>query len=128
MLNVKLRHLDSDNRSRQQVAAYYYDHIKNPLVAMPSRLPDKNNVYHLFPVFCKRRDDLQQYLTDNGVQTLIHYPIPPHKQECYKEWNGISLPITEKIHDEELSLPISPVMTIDEAKQVVELVNRFENK
>ncbi len=128
VLNVKLRHLDSDNRSRQQVAAYYYDHIKNPLVAMPSRLPDKNNVYHLFPVFCKRRDDLQQYLTDNGVQTLIHYPIPPHKQECYKEWNGISLPITEKIHDEELSLPISPVMTIDEAKQVVELVNRFENK
>ena len=128
VLNVKLRHLDEDNHLRQQVAAFYYDNIKNPLVAMPTRLPDKNNVYHLFPVLCKHRDDLQQHLADNGVQTLKHYPIPPHKQECYREWNGVSLPTTERIHDEELSLPISPVMTLDETKKVVELVNGFENK
>lgn len=128
VLNVKLRHLDDDNYLRQQVAAYYYDNIKNPLITLPKLLPDENNVYHLFPILCERRDALQQYLKEHGVQTLIHYPIPPHKQDCYKEWNGISLPITERIHDEELSLPISPVMTIDEAKKVVELVNGFENK
>lgn len=128
VLNVKLSHLDADNRARQQVAAYYYNHIINPLVAMPVRLPDKNNVYHLFPIFCQHRDELQRYLTDNDVQTLIHYPIPPHKQECFKEWNGVLLPITEKIHEEELSLPISPVMTMDEAKRIVELVNAFVNK
>ena len=128
VLNVKLRHLDEDNRLRQQVAAYYYDHICNPLVTLPSRIPDNNNVYHLFPVFSKHRDELQRYLMDNGVQTLIHYPIPPHKQECYKEWNGISLHITEKIHEEELSLPISPVMTMVEVSRVVELVNGFEDR
>lgn len=128
VLNVKLRHLDEDNRLRQQVAAFYYDNIKNPLVTLPARLPNENNVYHLFPILCEQRDELQHYLAEDGVQTLIHYPIPPHKQDCYKEWNGISLPITERIHDEELSLPISPVMTIDEAKKVVELVNGFENK
>ena len=126
VLNVKLRHLDEDNRLRQQVAAFYYDNIKNPLVTLPTRLPDENNVYHLFPILCERRDELLQYLAEMGVQTLIHYPIPPHEQECYKEWNGVSLPITERIHAEELSLPISQVMTLDEAKKVVELVNSFE--
>ena len=128
VLNVKLHYLDEDNRSRQKVAAYYYENINNPLIAIPSRLQDENNVYHLFPILCERRDELQHYLTENGVQTLIHYPIPPHKQECYKEWNGIALPITEKIHEEELSLPISPVMTLDKVKIVVELVNGFLNK
>ena len=128
VLNVKLRYLDEDNRLRQQVAAYYYEHISNPLITLPKRSSDNNNVYHLFPIFCKHRNDLQWHLKDNGVQTLIHYPIPPHKQECYKEWDGISMPVTEKIHEEELSLPISPVMTMDEAKHVVELVNGFVNK
>lgn len=128
VLNVKLRYLDEDNRLRQQVAAYYYDHIANPLVTLPKQIPDGNNVYHLFPILCKRRDGLQRFLTDHGVQTLIHYPIPPHKQECYQEWSPKSLPITERIHDEELSLPISPVMTIDEANQVVELINGFVSK
>lgn len=128
ILSVKLHHLDEDNRLRQQVAAYYYDNINNPLIVLPKRLQDDSNVYHLFPILCERRDELQRYLTENGVQTLIHYPIPPHKQDCYKEWNGISLRITERIHDEELSLPISPVMTIDGVKKVVELVNGFVNK
>lgn len=125
VLDVKLRYLDEDNRLRQQVAAYYYDNIKNPMVKLPARLPDVNNVYHLFPVFCERRDDLQHYLKEHGVHTLIHYPVPPHKQECYKEWNCISLPITERIAKEELSLPISPVLTREEAEIVVEQINAF---
>lgn len=125
VLDVKLRYLDQDNKLRQQVAAYYYDNIKNPIVSLPIRLPDENNVYHLFPIFCERREDLRQYLMDQGVQTLIHYPIPPHKQECYKDWNAMSLPITERIAKEELSLPISPVLTIKEVECVVKLINAF---
>lgn len=126
VLDVKLRHLDEDNRLRQQVAAYYYEHIKNPLITLPTRLPDENNVYHLFPVFCERRDELQQYLTERGVQTLIHYPIPPHLQECYVgEWKSISLQITERLAKQELSLPISQVMTEKEFFSVVELINDF---
>lgn len=126
VLRVKLRHLDEDNQSRQKVAAYYYDHIKNPLVNLPVQLPDENNVYHLFPILCNKRNELQQYLTDNGVQTLIHYPIPPHKQECYKNWNNLSLPITEIIHEKELSLPISPVIEMNNVKRIVELINNFD--
>lgn len=126
VLNVKLRHLDDDNHKRQQIATLYYENILNPSVKMPTRLPDENNVYHLFPILCTKRDDLQRYLTNNGVQTLIHYPIPPHKQECYKKWINISLPITEKIHKEELSLPISPVISLDDVKRVVELLNDFK--
>lgn len=125
VLGVKLLHLDEDVALRQQVANYYYDHIDNPQIVLPERLADANNVYHLFPVLCKKRDELQRYLMENGIQTIIHYPIPPHKQECYKEWNGISLPVTEKIHAEELSLPISPVMTIEEMEEVVRVVNMF---
>ena len=125
VLDVKLKYLDEDNALRQKVAHYYYDSIHNPKVTLPQRLNDSNNVYHLFPVFCNQRDELQQYLKDNGIQTLIHYPIPPHKQECYKEWSHISLPITEKIHNQELSLPISPVMTKEEAEYVVEVINRY---
>lgn len=126
VLRVKLRHLDEDNQSRQKVAAYYYNHIKNPLVNLPLQLPDENNVYHLFPILCDNRNELQQYLTDNGVQTLIHYPIPPHKQECYKNWNNLSLPITEIIHEKELSLPISPVIEMNNIKRIVELINNFD--
>ena len=126
VLDVKLRHLDDDNAHRQAIAAYYYDNITNPLLKLPLRLNDAQNVYHIFPAFCERRDELQAYLTENGVQTLIHYPIPPHKQKCYSEWNGMELPITEKIHCEELSLPISPVITMEEAKQVVELLNAWK--
>ena len=125
-LDVKLRHLDEDNRMRQQVAAYYYDHIQNPLITLPTRLPDANNVYHLFPILCERRDELQQYLKENGVQTLIHYPIPPHLQECYVgEWRGLSLPITEMLSKRELSLPISPCMITSDSEKVVELMNKF---
>ena len=126
VLDVKLRHLDEDNRLRQQVAAYYYDNIKNPLITLPKRLPDANNVYHLFPILCKRRDELQQYLTEKGIQILIHYPIPPHLQECYNDyWPNISLPISERLAKQELSLPISQVLSEADYVTIVDCVNEF---
>lgn len=126
VLDVKLRHLDEDNRLRQQVAAYYYDNINNPHVTLPTRLPDENNVYHLFPILCERRDELQQYLAEKGVQTLIHYPIPPHKQECYyDEWPNSHLPMTERLAKIELSLPISPVLRNEDMERIVELLNVY---
>ena len=101
------------------------ENIKNPAVRVPA-LEDWNaHVFHLFPVLCSRRDELQKFLADNGVQTLIHYPIPPHKQECYAQWNALSFPITERLAREELSLPISPVMTPQEIRAVVETINNF---
>lgn len=123
VLDVKLKHLDEDVALRQQVADYYYDNINHTLVTLPARLPHENNVYHLFPIFCKDRDALQKYLADNGIGTVIHYPIPPHKQKCYLKMNGLQLPITERIHNEELSLPMSPTMTSEEMRFVVETIN-----
>lgn len=129
VLDVKLKYLDEDNKKRQELAAYYYENIKNPLITLPARIADENNVYHQFPIFCKRRDDLQKFLSENGVQTLIHYPIPPHHQECYanEAWNTprLSLPITEKIHEQELSIPMNQVVSMEEAKIVVDVLNSF---
>ena len=125
-LDVKLKYLDEDNRKRQELADYYYTHITNPLITLPTRIPNENNVYHQFPIFCERRDELQEYLKENGIQTLIHYPIPPHKQECYKEWNERSYPITEKIHAQELSIPMNQVVSKDEATEVVKVLNNFK--
>ena len=140
VLDVKLRHLDEDLKARQAIAAYYYDNINNPLITLPKRLPDAENVYHLFPILVKgdgllaigdRRDELQKYLAENGVGTVIHYPIPPHLQECYQNHpslhgrDGDRL-ITEMLADCELSLPISPTMTIEEVAEVVRLVNAFK--
>lgn len=132
VLDVKLKYLEADNKHRQEVAAYYYEHINNPLVTLPVRLQDLNNVYHLFPIIVGggKRDALHDYLEQNGVGTVIHYPIAPHKQECYSKeaWNvpQLSLPITERLADEELSLPIGPTITIEDVKQVVELINKFK--
>ena len=125
ILDVKLRYLDEDNAKRQQLAAYYYHHISNPLITLPERIADENDVYHQFPVFCAYRDELQQYLASKGIQTLIHYPIPPHQQECYQQWNTRSYPITERIHAQELSIPMSQVVTSEEAEIVVKAVNSF---
>ena len=125
VLDVKLKYLLEDNAHRKMVANYYYDHIKNPLITLPDRLPDNQNAYHLFPILCEKRDELHDYLEKNGVGTVIHYPIAPHKQECYKEWNRISLPITEYIANHELSLPIGPSISIEEVKRIVELINLF---
>ena len=142
VLDVKLRHLDENLKARQAIADYYYDYIDNPLVELPVRLPHENNVYHLFPILvggdeamrqsgdkAGLRDKLQKYLEENGVGTVIHYPIAPHKQECYvnEVWNTpqLSLPITEQIASAELSLPISPTMTLEETAVVVRLINEF---
>jgi len=126
VLDAKLRYLDVDNAKRKKLAAYYYDNINNPLITLPSRLPDENNVYHQFPILCERRDELQEYLKQNGVQTLIHYPIPPHKQECYRDWNDRIYPITEKIHAQELSIPMNQVVSDEDAKFVVDVLNNFK--
>ena len=127
VLDVKLKYLAEDNAHRKEVAHYYNEHIHHPLISLPDLLPDEQNVYHLFPIFvgCGRRDALHDYLAQNGVGTVIHYPIPPHKQECYKAWNKMCLPITERIADEELSIPIGPAIIIEEAAEVVRLINAF---
>ncbi len=126
VLDVKLKHLDEDVALRKNVARYYINNITNPNITTPKVWDWNQHVFHLFPIRCKERDRLQEYLTANDVQTLIHYPIPPHKQECYKEWNDLSFPITEQIHNEELSLPISPVMNEVEVRTVVEIINQFK--
>ena len=140
ILDVKLKYLDEDIAKRQEVAAYYYEHINNPLIELPTRLPDENNVYHLFPVLIKAngerrkakelRGRLHDYLAEHGIGTVIHYPIAPHKQECYAKeaWNmpQLSLPITEMIADCELSLPISPCLTKEQVECVVKCVNEFK--
>ena len=122
VLSVKLKYLDSDNARRQEIANYYIDHISNPLVRLPER---SESVYHIFPVLTERRDDLQQFLTEKGVGTVIHYPIAPHQQRCYAHWNHASLPITERIHSQELSLPCHQAMTDEEVMEVVRLMNEF---
>lgn len=132
VLDVKLKYLTKDNAHRKEIAHYYYDNINNPLVSLPDLLPDEQNVYHLFPIIVKgknNRDRLREYLENNGVGTVCHYPIAPHKQECYSKeiWNtpNLSLPITERLADEELSLPIGPTISIDEVIYIVGLLNKF---
>lgn len=126
MLAVKLNHLDEANRHRVAIAELYYKGIVNPLIRLPQHVPAANNVYHLFPVFCEERDRLQQYLKEQGIETLIHYPIAPHRQECYREYAHLSLPVTEQLHRTELSLPIGPTMTFGEAQKVIEVINNFK--
>lgn len=131
ILDVKLKYLNEDINKRQEVAAFYYEHISNPLIELPQRLPDENNVYHLFPIIVKegKRDALHDYLEQHGVGTVIHYPIAPHKQECYAkaDWNmpQLSLLITEMLTDSELSLPMSPCLTKKQVEWVVKCVNEF---
>ena len=125
VLDIKLKYLNEDNKKRQELAAFYYENIVNPLITLPERLDDENNVYHQFPIFCEHRDELQEFLKQSGVQTLIHYPIPPHKQESYKKWNKLSFPITERIHRQELSIPMNQVVSRKEAETIVRLINNF---
>lgn len=133
-LSVKLCRLDVDNQHRREMARRYFEGIVNPKISMPNHNRenalkgiDDDNVYHIFPVFCSDRDKLQKYLTECGIQTLIHYPIPPHCQLCYAntEMAKLSLPITEQIHRQELSLPISPIITDEEINYVINCINRF---
>ena len=133
ILDVKLKYLDEDIAKRQEVAAYYYEHISNPLIELPTRLPNDNNVYHLFPIIVKdgKRDALHDYLAEHGIGTVIHYPIAPHRQECYAKevWNTpqLSWPITEMLADSELSIPISPCMSKEQVEYVVECLNKFKS-
>ena len=132
ILDVKLKYLDADIAKRQEVARCYYERIDNPLVELPLRLDDVHNVYHLFPIIVKdgKRDALHDYLAEKEIGTVIHYPIAPHKQECYAKeaWNvpQLSLPITEMMADAELSLPISPCMTEEQVNYVVDAINRWQ--
>jgi len=125
ILNVKLKYLDEDNAARKRVAHFYIDGIQNPVIVLPKVRDWEANVFHIFPIRCSHRDALQQYLSGKGVQTLIHYPIPPHKQACYKKWNNLSLPVTEKIHDEELSLPIGPVLADNDVLFTIDIINKW---
>ena len=152
VLRVKLARLDTDNKHRREIAQYYLKAITNPDIILPQvysselraqgseeNIPGFNSlrsvpsalrpdhVWHLFVIRTPHRDKLQKYLTDNGIQTLIHYPIPPHKQKAYRDFNHISLPLTERMHEEVLSLPISQVMTIDEVTKVVKVLNNFSS-
>jgi len=124
-LNVKLKYIQKDIEGRRGVANYYLEHIKNPAIILPEVLNEEGHVWHLFVIRSKERENLKNYMTQNGVQTLIHYPIPPHKQGAYKEFNSLKFPITEEIHEEVLSLPISSVLTIEEMKRIVTLINSF---
>lgn len=126
MLDVKLRSLDGDNDRRRAVARRYLAEIRSPGLRLPS-VPDwDQNVFHVFPVLSEHRDSLQRHLAENGIGTIIHYPIPPHKQKCYGCWNGLSLPVTERIHAQELSLPISPAMTDEQVSYVIETINGWK--
>ncbi|SFU40340.1 dTDP-4-amino-4,6-dideoxygalactose transaminase [Pustulibacterium marinum] len=125
VLNVKLSILDADNSYRRAVTKRYLSEIKNPKIQLPKYSGNLDHVFHLFVIRCKQRDALKQFLEENGVQTVIHYPIPPHKQQAYKDWNHLSFPITEQIHKEVLSLPISPVMTADEVSELINIINQF---
>lgn len=126
VLSVKLKYLDQDNIRRMQVADIYYDNIRNPQVSLPVKMGANQNVYHIFPVLCENRDALKDMLHKNGVETLIHYPISPNRQACYQGVWQASYPVSEYIAAHELSLPISPSMTVDEAKTVVDAINSFK--
>lgn len=125
VLDIKLKHLDSDNNKRREISKYYRENIKNSKIILPETYDEKSHVWHIFAVRTQNRNEFQKYLTEKGIQTIIHYPTPPHKQGAYKEWNNLSFPITEEIHNTILSLPISPVMTDSEIEKVVEVVNEY---
>jgi dTDP-4-amino-4,6-dideoxygalactose transaminase len=131
VLRVKLKNLDDDNQKRRKIAEYYCTNIKNPSVTLPSVnnrssiVNDRSHIWHLFVIRLPKRDRLQKYLTENGVQTLIHYPIPPHKQRAYKDLNRLTFPITERIHHEVLSLPISQVISLEEIDYITDKINAW---
>jgi dTDP-4-amino-4,6-dideoxygalactose transaminase len=139
VIRVKLPRLDTDNQRRREISQYYFDNITNPYIILPGICNQKsstsnvihpalcalNHVWHLFVVRQPERDRFHKYLIENGIQTLIHYPIPAHKQRAYKEWNKLDFPITEKIHNEVLSLPVSQVMMDEDVEKVVAIVNKF---
>lgn len=127
ILSIKLKYLDDENTKRKGIAKYYLNHINNPEIILPEIINGKSDshVWHLFVIRTKRRDELKEYLEKNEVQTVIHYPIPPHKQKCYEKLNNLKFEITEKIHKEVLSLPISPILAQKDMVRIVDLINKF---
>ncbi len=124
ILDVKLNYLDEANARRKEIAAIYINKVDNPLITIP--YSDRDSVWHIFPILCERRNALQDYLKTNGVETQIHYPIPPHQQCCYAEWGGLSFPVTERIHQQELSIPCHPAQTKEESDVIIQLLNSFK--
>ncbi len=126
VLCLKLKRLDADNEARRKVAQAYSESIANPLITLPSMPSDPaENVWHTYPIRTSDRNRLREYLSQNGIETMVHYPIPPHRQQAYSEWNSLTFPISERIHREILSLPMSPVMTSEEVQRVVEALNTY---
>jgi dTDP-4-amino-4,6-dideoxygalactose transaminase len=129
VLSLKLKRLDDDTQRRREIAQYFLENINNNKITLPKLFNKdtltKTHVWHLFVIRTEKRNELQKFLTDNGVQTLIHYPIPPHKQLAYKDWNNLSFPITEIIHEQILSLPMSPVLTKEETTEICKTLNNF---
>jgi dTDP-4-amino-4,6-dideoxygalactose transaminase len=123
MLDVKLKYLDAENLRRKEIASIYINKVKNPLIHIPPS--ERDCVWHIFPVLCEQRDALKQYLLEHGVETQIHYPIPPHHQKCYREWSHLSLPLTERIHQQELSIPSHQALTNEDANHIADLLNAF---
>ena len=128
VLRVKLRYLDADNAYRRKIASLYRSLLRLPGLRLPKQGPEEGNVWHIFPVFTQNRDALAEYLKERGVQTSIHYPTPPHRQGAYPELAHLRLPVAERLHAEELSLPISPVISPDEAERIAGLINLFGKK
>ena len=124
-LSIKLKHLDADNNNRRAIASYYKEHINNKKIALPNWSNSKDHVFHVFVIRCKKRNELQEFLLKNNIQTVIHYPIPPHKQKALQEFSDLQLPITDSIHNEVLSLPISPIQMITDTQKIVSILNQF---
>ena len=124
-LLVKLPFLESENIRRREIATRYFSGISNPLISLPPSDAGSAHVYHIFAVHTPYRDQLQRFLLDQGIETLIHYPVPPHRQEAYSEWSHLSFPVTEMLHDRELSIPLNPAMTDSQVDQVIAALNSF---
>lgn len=128
VLNIKLPFLDSDNIRRTEIALRYFNNVNNPFISLPHKTFLDNNVFHIFPVFTSHREELQKYLKAEGIETLIHYPVPPHKQHCLSKFNHLTFPITERIHHQEISLPVSPILDDNEIDSIISVLNNFEPK
>ncbi|MCD9475610.1 DegT/DnrJ/EryC1/StrS family aminotransferase [Photobacterium phosphoreum] len=128
MLRVKLNYLDAETKRRQDIANRYRSEITNKIIQLPQWKDDANHVFHLFVIQIENRNEFQQYLSNHGIQTVIHYPIPPHKQKAYKQWEGVSLPLTEKMHEQVLSLPIDPTMNDEDVLTIIEKINGYKYK
>ena len=132
VLSVKLNYLDEENEKRRKIAAYYLEHLTSPYITLPDPMTSESNVWHIFPILCNNvdgissRDRIQDFLLAEDIETQVHYPIPPHRQRCYSEFSSWSLPITDSIHATELSLPIGPELSLDDAALVADTINRFK--